>query len=63
MNATIFVHPTAMSPREIERLEDFTGKIAIIHHKGRSVRLVQPKPTYSQHKDINEFPPFGGDAA
>ncbi|MCO1336646.1 hypothetical protein MO867_20175 [Microbulbifer sp. OS29] len=62
MSATVFVHPTAMTQRSIDRLQRRTGQIAIADHQGRRVRLVQPKPALVRPSH-DDWPPFGGDAA
>ncbi|WP_444927157.1 hypothetical protein ACJJI4_04090 [Microbulbifer sp. TRSA002] len=59
MTATVFVHPTAMSKNNIDRLKRRID-IANAAHKAH-IRLVQPK-TFSKPAN-NNWPPFGGDAA
>ncbi|WP_444883505.1 hypothetical protein [Microbulbifer sp. PSTR4-B] len=61
MTATVFVHPTAMSKNDVDRLKHRID-IANAHHKAH-IRLVQPKPTFARPTHHNDWPPFGGDAA
>jgi hypothetical protein len=61
MTATVFVHPTAMSKNDVDRLKHRID-IANTGHKAH-IRLVQPKPTFARPTQNNNWPPFGGDAA
>ncbi|WP_444914662.1 hypothetical protein ACJJIQ_05015 [Microbulbifer sp. ANSA003] len=60
MTATVFVHPTAMSKNNIDRLKRRIDIANAVHKIG--TRLVQPKPTTAKPVN-NNWPPFGGDAA
>ncbi|GAB2879222.1 hypothetical protein ACCI51_06275 [Microbulbifer echini] len=62
MTATVFVHPTAMSKSNIERLKRRIALIDCGSHKSQRIHLVQPKPAAVQPAH-NDWPPFGGDAA
>ncbi|WP_444902200.1 hypothetical protein ACJJIG_04520 [Microbulbifer sp. SSSA007] len=60
MSATVFIHPTAMSKSNIDRLKrriDIANAVLKI-----GTRLVQPKSTSAKPVN-NNWPPFGGDAA
>ncbi|WP_299582025.1 hypothetical protein [uncultured Microbulbifer sp.] len=61
MTATVFVHPTAMSKNNIDRLKRRID-IASADRKAH-IRLVQPKPSFARPSHNNDWPPFGGDAA
>ncbi|MEW5250587.1 hypothetical protein [Microbulbifer discodermiae] len=63
MTATVFIHPTAMNERSIQRIQRRTGHIAVIEGNGRRVRLVNPRPALARPTTHNDWPPFGGDAA
>ncbi|WP_346839801.1 hypothetical protein [Microbulbifer sp. SAOS-129_SWC] len=59
---TVYVHPTVTTAQVLREIERRTGRLAVVTHSGRRLRLAEPKRK-PHNPGPDDWPPFGGHAA